>query len=241
MISPRVLLLRAGVPSAELRARVGDYPSWVAAAAGDQPATFTAVAAFEGEALPDARDFDAVMMSGSPLSITDFARTPWMQAAGRYVAEVVERGQPFLGVCFGHQLLAQAMGGATRKNPCGREIGTVEVRLTGAGRAHPILGKLAPLRFQATHSDEVSALPPGAALLAENAHGVQAFAVGARALGVQFHPELSPAALRAIIESRKDALVAEGLYEAARDSVIDTPAGPSLLRAWLRSAAGLSL
>jgi GMP synthase (glutamine-hydrolysing) len=143
------------------------------------------------------------MMTGSPLSVTQ--PEPWMQRAADFMVEAGEKGTPVLGVCFGQQLLAHAYGGKVSRNLQGREIGTVEVSLTEAGRKDPLFDGL-PERFavQATHEDIVSQLPEGAQVLAGNANtAAQALAFRPNVRGVPVHPEAPTDAMRALIHARQ--------------------------------------
>jgi GMP synthase (glutamine-hydrolysing) len=199
----RILLLHAGTAAAAVRVAHGDYDRWFARAIPADRFALRVVAAHLGEALPRrARDHDAVIMSGSPLSVTDGA--PWMRRAGAYLREAAEQGVPVLGVCFGHQLLAETYGATVRRNPRGRELGTVECRLTGAGERDPLFeGVPAAFAVQATHEDHVEDVPAALEVLAANGSTpVQAFRSGPLVRAVQFHPELDAAALRTMVESR---------------------------------------
>lgn len=207
-----VLLMKAGETAASVRLAVGDYERWFLETVGLDGHRFDIVPAYQGVKLPEEpRAYDAVMMTGSPLSVTQLE--PWMRQAGEYMAEAAERGVPVLGVCFGHQLLAHTYGGRVTRSQHGREIGTVEVALTDAGRADPLFEGL-PERFsvQATHEDFVETVPHGARVLAGNAHtGTQAVAYRGNVRGVQFHPETPPVAMRAMIECRAEGLEAEAV------------------------------
>src|SRR5688572_33354713 len=104
-----------------------------------------------------------------------------MLASERYLAGAVEAGVHVLGICFGHQLLGQALGGRVERNPLGREIGTVTAEVLAAD---PILSERRPFTVNATHVDSVTELPPGAQVLARTArdpHSVLRF--GPRAWG----------------------------------------------------------
>lgn len=196
-MTKRVLLLKPGVTSS--KQVLGDYEVWFSRASGG--AAMHPVELHAGERPPRVDGFDAVIMTGSPLSVT--APTDWMARAADYLVEAAER-RPVLGVCFGHQLLAWRHGAQVIRNPAGRELGTVFVELTEAGRRCPLLGGF-PQRFdvQATHEDMVV---PGSApltVLASNAQcGVQAFSVGPRTWGVQFHPEMDAASISYCIASK---------------------------------------
>lgn len=158
--------------------------------------------------LPDAKDFAALVVTGSASSVTE--RAPWILAAERALAEFVAAGVPTLGVCFGHQLLGQALGGEVRRNPRGREIGTVETELFGDD---PLFSDL-PRRLlvNMSHVDSVVALPPGARVLARTElepHAAVRF--GQRAWGVQFHPEFDASVMRGYIEARAKQIESEGI------------------------------
>jgi GMP synthase (glutamine-hydrolysing) len=167
----------------------------------------------------------AVVVSGSPHAV--YEPHPWIPAAEALVREAVAgRDLPLLGVCFGHQLLAQAMGGSVTRNPRGREMGTIEVELNEHG-ARDVLFRAMPRRFaaQATHCDTVMRAPTGSAVLATSSKdGCQSFRVGERAWGVQFHPEITAPIMRGYVRARTAALQAEGhdpeaVHAGVRDEV----------------------
>ncbi len=199
----RVLLVKAGSVSPPVRTALGDYDRWFVRAFGPARCVLRVVEAHLGERLPPRpRELDAVVVTGSPRSVLE--REPWMQRAGGWLVEAAEQRVPVLGVCFGHQLLAEALGGRVRKNPLGREIGTVPCALTPAGREDPLFDGAPPaFDVQATHEDEVGEVPPEVEVLASNAASrVQAFRAGPFLRAVQFHPEIDAATLRALAEAR---------------------------------------
>ncbi|MFP2961799.1 glutamine amidotransferase [Myxococcus sp. 1LA] len=202
-----VLLLKAGDAAQSVRVSVGDYDRWFLQTIGLSGYRFDIVPVHQGAPLPTRADrYDAVMMTGSPLSVTALA--PWMERAADFMVEAGERGTPVLGVCFGQQLLAHTYGGRVSRNPQGRETGSIEVTLTEAGREDPLFDGV-PERFtaQATHEDIVSHVPEGARVLAGNANtAAQALAFRPKVRGVQFHPEAGVDAIRAVIEARRDGL-----------------------------------
>ena len=150
------------------------------------------------------------------------------------MAAVVRASVPTLGICFGHQLLGQALGGLVEANPRGREMGSVRLRLL---ESDPLLGAaLEPFVANMSHSDSVTRLPPGARVLAETErepHAAVRFA--ARAWGVQFHPEFDGDVMRGYIDARKDVLRAEGIDpEALRAE--DAPVAARVLATFARLA-----
>lgn len=217
----------------------GDYPAWFGRALGADG--LPVCRAFDGERLAAALDRhrpSGVIVTGSPLSVIDEA--PWMLELGAELLRLGERGTPVLGVCFGHQLLARAAGGRVVVNPRGREIGTVRVQLTAAGRRDPLFAWAdgPAVEVQATHLDAVDPLPPGATPLASNENtAVQAFRLSESVAGVQFHPELSAAAMRELIISRRDKLTAEGRDADALAAAVHEVEAGRILAAFADQAA----
>jgi len=140
-------------------------------------------------------------------------REGWSEHTGQWLKQVVEKGIPVLGVCYGHQLLAHALGGRVGPNPAGRQIGTVKAKLLDAAKDDPLLGHL-PGSFpaQSSHSEVVLELPPGAERLATSPL-TDNFAIRFAEIvwGVQFHPEFSEPVMSQYIRYRAGELLEEGL------------------------------
>jgi GMP synthase (glutamine-hydrolysing) len=165
------------------------------------------------------------------------AREAWSERAAEWLAAVVQRGTPVLGICYGHQLLAHALGGRVGPNPRGREIGTVPLCLLPGAKDDALLGALAGQSVvHVSHVESVLDLPPGAQRLAENdCDPNQAFAMGERAWGVQFHPEFDADIVRGHIVCRRDAILEEGIgADALLRDVVDGPDGTEVLRRFAR-------
>lgn len=150
----------------------------------------------DGDPLPDWRDFDAIVAMGGPMSAGDDAELPWLAAEKRAIADAVRAGRPFFGACLGVQLLAAALGARVYGGPA-PEVGLLPVRLTEAARADPVFAGLPEELLTLQWHGDTFDLPEGATLLASSpAYPNQAFRVGERAYGVQFHMEVSPAMAR---------------------------------------------
>jgi GMP synthase (glutamine-hydrolysing) len=233
---PRVLVVLAGNPGPAVRASLGGFDAWFREALEPVARVSMAPPAEARAALAAA---DGVVLTGSYASVTE--RAPWMRELGAGLAEAAER-IPVLGVCFGHQLLADALGGAVERNPRGPEVGTREVRLTEAGAADPLFAGLSPgLMVQQLHEDHVPATPPGAVLLATGDHApVQAFAAGPRLRAVQFHPEFNAARVRAMCDEERTWVDrgGPGLYAEAVRGLRETPEANGLFARWVERFIG---
>ena len=226
-----MLVVKTGTTLPQLRPHRGDYEDWIVERLGLPWERIELVVVYEGETLPAPHEPAAVVVTGSSALVS--AREPWSERTAAWLREAVTTGTPLLGICYGHQLLAHALGGRVGRNPRGREIGTVAVELQAAAREDPLLGGLpAQLTVQATHVESVLELPPGARLLASSAIDPhQAFACAERAWGVQFHPEFDAQVVRTYLEVRREEIREEGIDpESLERAVEDSPHGTRLLR-----------
>lgn len=107
----RLLFIKTGYVIPGIPAELGDFEHWTAAAAGLPLERCHVVPVIDGERLPVARDYSGVVISGSAAMVT--SREPWSEYTADWLRETVESGVPMLGICYGHQLLAQALGGAS--------------------------------------------------------------------------------------------------------------------------------
>ncbi len=200
-----------------------------------------AVAASSPDCGPCARKADAVIITGSAQDA--HSMEPGVVQLLEILRELADRDVPVLGICFGHQILARALGGTVGRNPSGWEVGNVQISLTVAGMACPLLADLGPTpTVLQSHQDAVLSLPPGGILLAENpATPVQAFQSRAagRQFGVQFHPEFTPERLQRNWVERRERLGGTISFDldAALDEALPTPATATLLHRFFDFAA----
>jgi GMP synthase (glutamine-hydrolysing) len=155
--------------------------------------------------------FEGVIISGSQSSVYDDHR-PWIRTLSRWTEGAIADGLPILGVCWGHQLLAQVLGGTVKGGSY--ELGYVQVRQE-VEEAPLWDGLPDPFTVFATHSDHVVELPTDATLLASNETGVQAFRYE-NVYTVQFHPEYDRRTAHAMIDSKST------LSEAEKQAALDT-------------------
>lgn len=162
--------------------------------------------------LPDTFDFDGAIVTGSRSSV--YWDEPWIDPLKEWVDEAIDHGLPFLGVCYGHQLLADVLGGTVEGMGC-YEIGYNEITQTGESTLFEGIDE----RFLAftTHSDAVTTLPPDAEALAENEYSNHGFRKD-RVFGVQFHPEYDMETAEALTRRKP---IAEERRERVLDGITD--------------------
>lgn len=224
-------IIEAGRTFGALAERRGDFADWIGAGLAIDPGRLKVVPAFAGEDLPSPDAVTALVVTGSHAMVTE--RQKWSATLAQWLARVVELGVPVLGICFGHQLLAQALGGTVGDHPGGGEFGTVTVRLADAACSDPLFDDL-PDAFSAQlfHRQSVLHLPPGAQILASSPREPhQAVRFAAQAWGVQFHPEFDEEVMAAYLDYAAEQLDPGGIDPALlRRSLHPTSVAHSLLR-----------
>ncbi len=219
-----------------MKSRFGDFEDWTRAGL-DVPERFVRVVDVQkGQGLPALEQCAGAVITGSHAMATDEAQ--WSVRTENWLKDLLYAGVPVLGICYGHHLLARAAGGKAGYHPRGKEVGTVEVRVFSEAAAKDPLFDAVPRRFlaQASHSQTVLELPPAAVHIAESDHDPHhAFRIGARAWGVQFHPEFSADIMRAYIQKQAEDLLQEGQRpDRLVQAVAPTPAAAAILSAFAR-------
>lgn len=232
-MNKQFLIIKTGGTYPGYAAANGDFEHWTAQGMGLAPDQWICVDVRTGAPLPDPAGFAGLAITGSHDMVTD--DRPWIAPTLRWVADAVKAGHPTFGICFGHQLMAHALGGRAGYHPGGPEIGTVPVALTADAGADPLFSALPdPFPVHVTHSQTALELPPDAVLLASSAHEAhQAFRLGDCAWGVQFHPEFDERITRVYVMDQAAALAAMGSKaETVAEAVRPTPASTGLLGAF---------
>jgi GMP synthase (glutamine-hydrolysing) len=189
--------------------------------------------------LPGPRDAAAFVITGSSSSVTE--RAPWMLRAEELVRAIARTRVPLLGICFGHQLIAQALGGEVTRNPLGREMGTARLVRTADDPAFAGLPRA--LDVNGTHLDAVARLPREGEVLARTPRdAVAAFRVGDTIRGLQFHPEFDADVMRGYLRARAGILRNEGRDPEAMIASVRPGSGRTILQNfahWAQRVAGL--
>jgi GMP synthase-like glutamine amidotransferase len=153
---------------------------------------------YEAPALPPLTDFDVLIAMGGPMSVNEEAALPWLAVEKRFIRAAIEDGKRVLGICLGAQLVAAALGAKVRPNG-EREIGWHPLVRVGDGALAAAVAPECPVFHW---HGETFDLPAGAQRLARSdACAQQAFAIGERVLGLQFHPQMTADGALALIES----------------------------------------
>ncbi|GAA2082564.1 type 1 glutamine amidotransferase [Streptomyces albiaxialis] len=186
------------------------------------------VHAYEGQPVPRKVEHGAVVVLGGGYLPDEDARAPWLADLRALAVDALDTGAPLLGICLGGQLLAHVAGGAVAGRSGEPEVGSTPLAVRPEAEGDPLFGAL-PSRVTAVenHVDRITALPPGAVWLMESAAcPYQAFRVGERAWGVQFHPEVPPSRLRGWDLDRLAGLGLDHEALCARAEADDAVAGP---------------
>ena len=230
------LIIETGKPVPTLK-RQGGFPDWIRVASGIHVRDVKVCNVADGDTLPDAKGFSGVLVTGSGTMVTE--RRDWSERSAEWLNDAAHKGQHIFGICYGHHLLAQTLGGKVDFNPKGREMGTIEVSLHEHAKTDALFADI-PASFDAhsTHMQTVLTAPGDAVVLAySDKDDCQAFRWKDNVWGVQFHPEFSTEHMREYIHVRRMALIQEGSEpKAMRKAVSAAPHARKLLRNFVQHA-----
>ncbi|MFC6854570.1 gamma-glutamyl-gamma-aminobutyrate hydrolase family protein [Marivibrio halodurans] len=226
----RIGILEAGRPAPALLETHGDYIAMFESllAPAMPEAEFLGYAAIDGHLPRSLDEADGWLITGSAFGVYD--RDPWIGALKKFAREAIDRGQPVFGICFGHQLVAEIMGGRAEKSDAGWGIGVHDY----AVRAPADWMADAPSRFGnlVSHQDQVTVPPPGAKLLAGSDFCPNAMLeILPNAATLQSHPEMPAAYCRDLYESRRERIGAATVDEALAS--LANPIDAALVAGWI--------
>jgi GMP synthase-like glutamine amidotransferase len=194
---PKLAILETGAPPEPLIAEFGRYPDMFRALLDLEAASFDVAA---GEYPARAEDYDAYLLTGSPAGVYD--KLPWIERLTTFLKLTKGRAR-LVGICFGHQIMAQAFGGHVEKSERGWGVGLMTYPIV---RHEPWMDGVSLVSVPASHQDQVVLQPPNTEIIASSLFTPYA-ALAWRdrpAISFQFHPEFSPAYAKALIEHRYD-------------------------------------
>jgi GMP synthase-like glutamine amidotransferase len=229
----KIGILETGEVHSDLKARHGDYPAMFERllSAADPSLAFVTVRVVAGEMPASPGEADAWLVTGSRHGVYD--DLPWIAPLKAFLRDCVAARVPVVGICFGHQILAEALGGAVAKSDRGWGLGVQDYEVV----QRPSWLADLPDHFavNALHQDQVVALPPGATVLARSAHcEYAALAYGDLeapvAVSLQPHPEFGPAFMDELIALRSGTTFPQHEAETARTSLTRAVAS----EAWAR-------
>ncbi len=207
----RFLIIKTGSTYPEIANIRGDFEHWISA---PLPLTMQQhvqiIHAFEGEMLPPPETVDGIIITGSGAMVSD--REAWSEGIAEWLRQSLPYAIPMLGICYGHQLIAHALGGTVDYNPHGYEVGSIRVNLTENAKDDALFAQLpAELPTFAIHLQAALNLPAHAVCLAKNAKtDYQAYRINHHIWGVQFHPEFDADIMLRYLEMREEIVLAQG-------------------------------
>ena len=225
----KVAILETGRPPGDLAERFGDYPAMFARMLGDGFEIETYDVA-SGE-LPDASaEHDAYLITGSPAGVYD--PLPWIERLSDFIRSAKDR--KMVGVCFGHQVMAEALGGRVEKSGKGWGTGLHRYAID---KVEPWMDAVDSIAVPVSHQDQVVEQPPNTEIVASSQFApFAALAWTDRpAISVQFHPEFEPDYAKALIEHRRDALPDPDAAIASLDAANDNERIGKWIRQFLKS------
>jgi GMP synthase-like glutamine amidotransferase len=230
----RLTIIETGRPPEPVAAAFPRYPTMVEAMLRPQlPGLLCeTVALIDGEALPDQSTLEAVLITGSPVGVYD--PVAWIEPLKAWIIANADARIPQVGICFGHQIMAEAFGGHVAKAPQGWGLGRHDYKVTSQPPWAHCQSKSFGLAV--SHQDQVLNAPPSAQVVASSAFTPFAalYYQDAPALSFQGHPEFCKNFTDALIRSRRGTRFSEALADAALDS-LNTPLDGDIVSAWIAS------
>ncbi|MDV7460616.1 glutamine amidotransferase [Acinetobacter baumannii] len=208
--SKQILIVKLGSTFPELSKKLGDFEDWIQDAIDNINYSTKILDAKSLPTLPEPSSYIGIILTGSSAMVTD--KEEWSERLKPWLIECKNQQIPILGICYGHQLLADTFEGKVESRQKGGEIGTVLITRGLASQNDPLFKHL-PIAFPAhtVHWQSVSKLPPNAILLASSQLDKHhAFRIGDRTWGVQFHPEFSEVEMNFYIDEYKEVIQKEG-------------------------------
>jgi GMP synthase (glutamine-hydrolysing) len=218
-----ILIIKCGETYPKIKQSHGDFEDWIINQSNLPKRVFKIYNIVEGERLRHPSDYIGAIITGSHSNINQ--RLPWIKHLKDWITTARYTNTPVLGICFGHQLMAETLGGKAELNPKGETAGKTEIMLTETGQQDPLYKNIGKsFESYSMHSFHVSQLPPDAELLAtRDDNTVESFKVN-KLYGVQFHPEFNSEIMKMYKTSentdKKNKIRAKLKFEFKNESII---------------------
>jgi len=199
----RIGILQTGLAPDSLAPAMGDYPDMFVRLLDGHGLTFRAWRVLEGEFPASVRDCDGWLITGSRHGA--YEDHPWIPPLEAFIRDAYAAHVPLVGICFGHQIVAQAMGGRVERHANGWAVGATDYDFAGE-----------TLTLNAWHRDQVTTVPPNARVVASNAFCANAALLyDDRAFTVQAHPEFRADFVDGLMQTRGKGVVPDALMSEA--------------------------
>jgi len=226
----RIGLIQCGHVHPDLVPTLGDYPQLFADLLGPEGIELTTFDVDHDQFPDDLSGFDGWVISGSASSA--YEDLPWIHRTEELLRKLVADQAPMVAVCFGHQLLAQALGGRVAKSSDGWGAGMHRYEFVGDPLPWMSPAPEGGVRIIASHQDQVVELPEGAVVIARTGHcPIAAYTLGSSVFAIQPHPEFTAEVSRGLVERRRDRIGAEA-SDAALAS-LGEPLDQELVAGWM--------
>ncbi len=205
-----VYILKTGETFPSTKNKFGDFDTWVIHFLGKSTKRIKVVPILENQKLPNLQSAAGFIITGSHAMVSEELR--WSVELEKYIKKIASKNIPLLGICYGHQLIAKALGGTSDFNKKGKEIGRVKIKSTLNALNDPLFDGF-PRQFYGfeTHYQSAVKLPPNAVILASNSKDQhQAVRFSQSIWGVQFHPEFDTNIMKEYIINQEDSLTTLG-------------------------------
>ncbi|WP_434799040.1 glutamine amidotransferase [Terrisporobacter vanillatitrophus] len=233
----KIVILKMGETLDSILNKYGDFHEHIIKKSEINKGEIVVVNCHKEEEPPNLENIKGIIITGSHSMVSDYE--PWSVKISQWLKLVIKTNIPVLGICYGHQILADVLGGKVGYNPKGMEVGMVDILLTEDGQSDRLF-RVLPKIFKGyeTHSQSVLQLPKGAKLLAYNDNdSTQSFSYENHIWGTQFHPEFLAEITKEYIKFDKENIINNGKnYKKIYNEVEEQNYGEALLKKFIEIA-----
>ena len=197
-----IVIVSNGPGLESIVSKFGHSSEWIPSLINDSSINYKILKSYENETC-NIKDYDAFIITGSKYSVYD--NLDWINNLKEFINSIIFQDKLILGICFGHQILAECLGCRVGHNELGWELGSYNINLTKEGLVHPLFQDISDKDIvYESHQDIISSMPDEVIELAHTKKSNQAFCYGNNTFGVQFHPEFTYDVTRALMDIRSE-------------------------------------